>query len=62
MDKYPNVNVWVGDYGAYEIPDEIYSKVRLTIDRWPDARFLSSKPFMEWVKQQEKAAKAEILA
>jgi len=49
-----SINVWVGNYGNYTIPDGLFSTVRMTAQGYPDKRsILTHNKFMEWVKQME---------
>lgn len=46
----PALHVWVGTFGAYEIPERLRD-VRMTARGWPDGRFKADcKRFMEWVR------------
>jgi len=57
-----SVNVYVGDYGTYTVPDAILAGVRLTKKGWPDKRNLNKyNKVMEWVNEQEKAEYGRLL-
>jgi len=53
-----SINVFVGDYGTYAVPDAILAGVRLTKKGWPDKRSpVKYNKIMEWVDEQEKKAR-----
>jgi hypothetical protein len=45
------MNVWVGNYGNYIIPDHL-ADARLTKSGWPDKRDKLYREFMEWAKDK----------
>lgn len=54
---------WIGDWGDYEIPNELAEKWLLRKDGWPDKRSPARyKMVMDWVAEQERLAKQEWLA
>jgi len=56
----PSINVWVGNYGTYTIPNDVLNGVRMTKRGFPDKRKPESyNRFMSWVEQNEKEAKQE---
>ena len=53
------LNVWMGNWGQYPIPDEVFALVkRLTKSGYPDKRFAGCPEFFAWVAEQEKKAQA----
>ena len=54
-------NVWVGEFGTYAIPERFQNAaVFVAKHGWPDKRYNSSISFLEWVKQQEAKAAADM--
>ena len=43
------MNVWVGNFGEYEIPTHLQD-VKITRNGWPDRRCKRYAEFMDWVK------------
>jgi len=55
-----SINVWVGNYDTYEIPDYILADVRMTARGRPDKRSPSRyRKFMDWVSEKEEKAQKE---
>lgn len=53
-----SVNVWVGNYDNYKIPDDVFQSVRMTKRGFPDKRNpVKYNEFMSWVDKQEKKAR-----
>ena len=53
-----SVNVWVGNYDNYKIPDDVLRNVRMTKRGFPDKRnLIKYNEFMAWVDKQEKKAR-----
>jgi len=53
------LNVWMGNWGQYPIPDEVFALVkRLTKSGYPDKRYAGCPEFFAWVAEQEKKAQA----
>ena len=53
-----SINVWVGNYDNYKIPDDVFQSVRMTKRGFPDKRNLVKyNEFMAWVDKQEKKAR-----
>lgn len=49
--------VWEGDYGRYEIPQDLAAELLLRQDGWPDKRSPERlKRLLDWVAEQESAA------
>jgi hypothetical protein len=45
------MNVWVGNYGDYPIPEKVLEGVVMTKSGYPDRRYiLPYQKFMAWVK------------
>ena len=51
------LNVWVGTYGEYAIPEAVFALVkRFTKSGMPDRRYAGNTPFWAWVQEQEEKA------
>lgn len=48
-----SVKAWVGQYGVYEIPEELAS-VRITRKGWPDLRDKRAIEFLQWAADMDK--------
>lgn len=53
----PYINIYIGDFGEYVIPDEVFAMVkRFTKAGLPDRRYHGNEAFWAWVREQEEKA------
>jgi hypothetical protein len=47
------VDVWIGDYGTYVIPEDIFKASKLTKNGILDKRYKGNKALKEYVEKME---------
>lgn len=52
------INIWVGDWGQYIVPDEVLKGAKITKRHWYDRRYKKANDKLKaWVAEQERKAR-----